>query len=90
MSHKPLSIHYQLNIYEQSFVNETTLIFHAATPFLSFHVGDFINPRSAGVDDLPEDQWWKITAVVHRIAEIENSHIAHQVDVTVVAAPRPN
>jgi hypothetical protein len=90
MSQTPLPVQYTLHIHERSFVNDARFILEATTPFMSFHVGDFINPRSLGVDDreLPEDYWWQITAVVHRIWEIENKHIGHLIGVTVIAAPK--
>ncbi len=59
---------------------------------MSLHVGDFIDPRSLGVDDreLPKDHWWQITAVVHRIGEIGDSHINHLIALTVAPAPKPS
>jgi hypothetical protein len=91
MSQKALPIQYTLHLHEQSFVNDTRFILEATTPFIAFHVGDFVDPRTLGGDEreLPEDHWWQITAVVHRIWEIENSHIGHLVAVTVVPAPKP-
>jgi hypothetical protein len=89
MSDDAVPIQYHLHIHDQSFLNDARLMFEATTPFMSFHVGEFIDPRSVNVDELPEDVWWRITAVMHRLWEIEPSHIGHQVGLTVVAVPKP-
>jgi hypothetical protein len=86
-----LPVHYHLDIVEASFINDLVASFDATTPFMSFHIGDVFDPRCL-IDsnvDVPQDHWWKITNVVHRVWEIEKSHVTHQVGICVAAVPRP-
>jgi hypothetical protein len=83
-------IHYHLEIYEASFMNDVVVgSFSCATPFMAFHIGELFDPRCLIRDvNLPHGDWWKITNVVHRVWEIEKSHVSHQVGICVTAVPR--
>lgn len=89
MPERTLPIRYHLEIYESSFVNDPSATFSANTPFMAFHVGDLLDPRSFNTLEVPSGHWVKVTSIVHRVWEIENSHIGHQVGITVIATPTP-
>jgi len=80
-----LPVHYYLEIYETSFENDPAASFDGTTPFMAFHVGEHFDARCLRDTnvDVPPGHWWKITQVVHRVWEIEKSHISHQVGICV-------
>jgi hypothetical protein len=87
---KPLAIRYSLEIYESSFTNDPTVGFESSTPFLSFQKGDFIDPGMwDNLVDAEPRKWFQIKDVVHRIWEIKDSHIGHQISLCIVPAKRP-
>jgi len=87
-----LPVRYHLEIYERSFANDPCLYHEALSPFMAFHVGDSIDPHTilTGTPDLQPGHWWRIKDVVHRLWEIEGSHIGHQIGLCVVPVPRPD
>jgi len=91
MAEKALPVRYHLEIYEESFINDPCVTHDAQTPFSAFSVGELFDPRSVmtGSPDVPSGHWWKIKDIVHRVWEIENSHIGHQIGLCVVPVPRP-
>jgi hypothetical protein len=81
-----LPVHYYLEIYEASFAKDIVASFDGATPFMAFHVGELFDPRGLIRDVyVPADQPWRVTKVLHRVWEIEESHISHQVAICVEA-----
>lgn len=46
MSDKLLPTHYYLEICEDSFANEPSLVFESSTPIGTFYVGDYFNHRN--------------------------------------------
>jgi hypothetical protein len=86
-----LPVHYLLEIYEASFTKDLVGHFDGSAPFMSFHIGELFDPRCliGSNVEVPQGHWWKITNVVHRVWEIEQSHITHQVGICVEAVPWP-
>lgn len=85
-----LSVEYTLEIYEKSFTNDPTVVFQSSTPFMAFHKGDYIHPGlwDNQVDARP-GAWFEIKDVVHRVWEIEGSHVGHQIGLCIVEKDRP-
>lgn len=85
-----LPVRYCLDIFEARFANDIVASFHGVAPFMSFHVGDLIDPRGLIPDVfVPEGCHWKVTKVLHRVWEIEQSHITHQISICVSTVSRP-
>ena len=90
MSLDTLPIQYHLEIYEKSFVNDPAISFRSDNPFLSFHKGDLLDPCIW--DDLIDAQPrtpFRIVDVIHRVWQIEDSHIGHQIGLCIEAAEWP-
>jgi len=85
-----LSIRYHLEVYEGSFANDPAVVFESLSPFLALSKGDFVHPSmwDNAVDASP-GTWYKIKDVVHRVWEIEKSHIGHQIGICIVPAEKP-
>lgn len=84
-----LSIHYHLEIYHTSFVNDPSMSFSSSNPFMAFNVGDFFDASGWSHDSKP-GQWWKITAIVHRVWEIKDFHVGQQVGICVEDVAQPD
>lgn len=86
-----LPVRYHLEIYEDSFINDPCVAHESLTPLMAFSVGDLIDPRSmtTATPDVPEGHWWKIDSIVHRVWEIEGSHVGHQIGLCVTPVPWP-
>lgn len=76
MQMKP--VQYHLEAYEKNFANDPFHHLKASTPFLTFNVGDFVEPREFGipVDDIA-GKVYRVTAVQHIVWEVAD-HIGHK------------
>jgi hypothetical protein len=93
MSQEFLAIQYRIEIYENSFTNDPSAVWHSSTPFLTMSVGDYIDHR-AWVDaspnmDLGENEILRVKAISHLLWTIKGSHVGHSLSVCVERAMRP-
>lgn len=79
---------HRIEIYQDSFVGPPIIAFHSDTPFMSVHVGDYLDPSIWKINPASRSRCFKVIAVMHLIPEIENS-TAHSLSVCVQAVPRP-
>ena len=90
MSEEYQPIKYRIEIYEDSFVNDPTVVFHTTEPFLSIHAGDYI--AHSGWEVQPNADMTgkviRVKAVQHILWEIKDSHVGHSLSVCVEAVPK--
>jgi len=75
---------FRIEIYENSYVNDPTIAFYAATPFLTVSVGDHIDPTcwSHGQPDDPK-KLFKVIGLRHLIINTLDTHNVHSLSVLV-------
>ena len=87
-----LPIQYRMEIYEDTFYNDPTEVFHSSTPFLAVNAGDYIAHRGWSVppnSDM-EGKVLRVKAIQQIIYTIEKSHVGHSLSVCVEAVPKPD
>ena len=87
MSTKTLPIQYHLEVYENSFRNDPAVAFQADQPFQAFRVGDLVDPGlwDTQVSASPRTPY-RIKDVIHRVWQIDDSHIGHQIGLCIEAS----
>ncbi len=92
MSEEYQPVKYRMEIYEDSFVNDPTVVFHATEPFLSVHVGDYIAHSGWEVPPHAEmnGKVIRVKAVQHILWSIKDSHVGHSLSVCVEAVAKPS
>ncbi len=92
MTEKTLPVRYYLRVYEHSFLGELVLHFESDMPLGTFSVGDHLDPKGLFVGEhYPfehTNNWLKITAVVHRLWQAQETRINHQIGLCVEQVPR--
>ena len=84
-----LPIRYHLEIYEQSFRNDPTVSFESSSPFLALSKGDFVHPGMwDNLVEAPPGTWFVVKDIVHRVWQIDGSHIGHQIGLCIVPKER--
>ena len=90
MSKDALPIRYHLEIYESSLVGDPVVAFESNSPFLSFHKGDYFDPGMWS-DQLKHFQpgvLYQVLDVLHRVWQIDGSHVGHQLGVCIAPIGR--
>lgn len=92
MSEEYQPVKYRIEIYEDSFVNDPTVVLHATEPFLSIHAGDYIADRcwEVATNSDMQGKVMRVKAVQHIIWSIKDSHVGHSLSVCVEAVPKPD
>jgi len=91
MSSEHLPIEYRIEIYEQSFANDPTAVFHAKDCFQAIRPGDYlshVNLNPAPYADM-QGKVLAVKAIQHILFTIKDSHVGHSLSVLVEAVPRP-
>jgi hypothetical protein len=78
---------YVIEFHENSFSNESLASYDSDSPFLAFHVGDYIAPQTCGEGILAAGQCYRVAGIQHIITKEADG--SHKLCVCVKSVPWP-
>lgn len=86
-----LPIQYRIEFYEGSCSSSPVFYIYTSTPPFSISVADKVDQLAWGdksQSDLPQNKIYEVTKVIHRIHNIDDSHVLYDLSVVLISVDR--